>query len=504
MRCPSRRQRRRSWLGKPVSRNHWALALLAAASALVYGLAFTRPYSLVALSGQPLYTLAQRALADPYAYARLALAFALLGLLYGLGWRLARRTGGAAAWAIVAGGAVASAAVLLWMYPIGAADLFADIMYGRILSLYHANPYFDVAEAFAGDRFLPYVAWRDTPAHYGPLCLELFAAAARLAGDGVVANALAFKLLNALFLAGSIALVALTLRRTAPEWALAGTLALAWNPIVLYETLANGHNDILMVFWVLAAIWCCTGRRYVLAALALAAAALVKIVPALLVPALAVVALGGARPARVRARFLLGAVVGSLAVTALAYAPLWRGPATLTFVQRQAMFTTSLPAALWAWLGPRWGIERAGAAIGALAWGAAGAFALWRAWRTLRDPSWLSFPRAAFDILLFYLLVACPWYKEWYSIWPLAVAAAIPTGRALVPAVLLNYAGLAQPLIFWPLWFGRAPAPDTVRELYLGPAVMALPLAFLGLRWLRERWPARFGAGPGEPQRLDE
>lgn len=487
-----------------MSRSHWALALLAAASALVYWLAFTRPYSLVALSAQPLYTLAQRALTDPYAYARLALAFALLGLLYGLGWRLARHTAGTAAWAIVTGGAAASAGVLAFAYPMGAADLFADVMYGRILSLHHGNPYFDVAASFSGDPFLPYVAWRDTPAHYGPLCLELFAAAARLAGDGVVANVLAFKLLNVLFLAGSVALVALVLRETAPEWSLAGVLALAWNPIVLYETLANGHADTLMAFWVLAGIGCALRRRWLPAVLALVAGALVKIVPALLIPALVVVALRRMASARARLRFLLTAGAAGLGLAALAYAPLWRGLATLTFLQRQAMFTTSLPAALWAWLGPRWGIERAGATIGALAWAAAGAFALWRAWRTRRDPSWLSFPRAAFDTLLFYLLVACPWYKEWYSIWPLAVAAAIPTGRALAPAVLLNYAGLAQPLVFWPLWFGRTPAPDTVRELYLGPAVMALPLAFLGLRWLRERWPARSGAGPGELQRLDE
>ena len=486
-----------------MNRNHTALALLAgsaAGSALVYWLAFSRPYGLIALSARPLYSLGERAQADPYTYLRLSVAFALLGLLYGLGWHLARQSTGRAAWAIVAGGAVASAAVLLFMYPIGAADLFADVMYGRILSGYGANPYFDLAASFAHDPFLPYVAWPAMPAHYGPLCLELYGVAARLAGNSVVANAISFKLLNALFLAGSSALVASTLRRAAPQWALAGTLALAWNPIVLYEALGNGHNDILMAFWVLAAIWLSERRRYVLAALALVAGALVKIVPALLLPALVVVALRRMASARARLRFLLSAGAAGLGLAALAYAPLWRGPATLTFLQRQAMFTTSLAAALWAWVGPRWGIERAGAAIGALAWAAAGAFALWRAWRTWRDASWLSFPRAAFDTLLFYLLVACPWYKEWYSIWPLAVAAAMPTGRALAPAVILNYAGLAQPLLLWPLWFGRAPAPDTVRELYLGPAVMALPLAFLGLRWLRERWRARSGG----LQRLDE
>jgi len=489
-----------------VNRNHAALALLvccAAGSALVYWLGFSQPYNLLALSGRPLYSFGDRARADPYAYVRLIAAFVLLGLLYGAGWHLARRSARRVAWAIVAGGALASAAVLLWMYPVGAADLFADIMYGRILSRYGANPYFDVAASFAGDRFLPYVAWGTTPAHYGPLCLELFALTARLAGEGLVANVLAFKLLNALFLAGSIALVAWTLRRAAPEWALAGTLALAWNPIVLYETLGNGHNDILMAFWVLAAIALAGRRRFVGAVVALTAGALVKIVPALLVPALGLVALRSSTSAHARLCFVVRAGAAGLGLAVAAYAPLWRGPATLTFLQRQAMFTTSLPAALWAWLSPLWGVERTGRAIGALAWAAAGAFALARAGRTWRDPSWLSFPRAAFDILLFYLLVACPWYKEWYSIWPLAVAATIPGGRALAPAVILNYAGMAQPLALWPLWIGPSPLPDTARELRLGPAVMALPTAFLALRWLRERRQARAQAGPGNLRRLD-
>ena len=490
-----------------MSQDRGRLALLvgcAAGSALVYWLAFSQPYNLLALSGRPLYSLGERAQADPYAYLRLIVAFALLGLFYGLGWHLARRSQGGAAWTVVLVGAVASGAVLLWMYPVGAADLFADVLYGRILSHYGGNPYFDVAALYATDPFFPYVAWRDTPAHYGPLCLELFGGVAGVAGSGIVANVLAFKLLNALFLAGSVALVALTLRCAAPEWALAGTLALAWNPIVLYETLGNGHNDILMAFWVLAAIWLSERRRYLLAVLALVAGALVKIVPVLLVPALGLVALRRAASARERVGFVLGAGAAGLGLAAAAYAPLWRGPATLTFLQRQAMFTTSLAAAVWAWLGPRWGMQRVGAVLGGLAWAAAGGFALLRGWHTWHDRSWLSFPRAAVDILLFYLLVACPWYKEWYSLWVLAAAAAIPTARALAPALILSYSGLAQPLLLWPLWFGRAPAPDTVRELRLGPVVMALPIAFLAVRWVREHWRACSDEGPAELRRPGE
>ncbi len=474
-----------SLVGRLVNRNLKALVFLAgsgAVSALIYWAALVRPCNLVALQERTSYDLAAAGAAAPY--VRLVAAFAALGLLYVLAWRNVRRVHGLAAWALVAVGAAVPATLLLLMYPIGAADVFADIMYGRILSLHGGNPFFDVGAAYPGDRFLPYMAWSTTPAHYGPLCLLLFGLVARLAGDGVVANVVAFKLLNVLFLAGSATLVAATLRRAAPEWALAGTLALVWNPIVLYETVGNGHNDIIMAFWVLLAIWCSAQRRHTPALLALTAGALVKIVPALLMPAAALVALRDLGPWRARLRFALGTGAACLGLAAAAYLPLWRGPASLTFFQRGAMFTTSLPAALWAALGAT---ERAGQLLGLAAWAAAGLFALWRAGRAMRDATWLAFPHAAYDILLFYLLCACPWLKEWYTIWPLAVAAVIPSGQALIPAVLLNYAGLAQPLIFWPLWYRAAPLPDAVRELRLGPAVMALPWGYVVARALL-RW----------------
>ncbi len=477
------------------------LAGTAVLSAVIYALAFSRPYNLAALQGQPHYTLSQHSQADPYAFASLVAAFVALGLLYWLGWRTARQAGGWAAWAIVAGGGVASAAVLLAMFPFGADDVFADIMYGRIMSRYGGNPYVDLGAAYGADPFLPYMSWADTPAHYGPLCLRMFALAARLAGDGLVANVLAFKLLNLLFLAGSVAVVAATLRQMAPPWALAGALALAWNPLVLYETVGNGHNDIIMAFWVLAGTWAMARRRYTLGVLALAAGALVKIVPALLLPAAAMVALRGMNAWRPRLRFAACSGAAALALAGLAYLPLWRGLQTLTFLQRKAMFTTSLVAALHAWLGPHWGMERVGAALGLAAWVAVAAFALWQAWRAQRDRSWLAFPHAAYNILLFYLLAACGWYKEWYAVWPIALAAVIPSGQALATAVLLGYAGLAQPLVLWPLWYQDGVASDTARELRLGPAVMALPLAYLAARWLREHVRAAEPAEDGQSPR---
>jgi hypothetical protein len=68
-------------------------------------------------------------------------------------------------------------------------------------------------------------------------CLKVEALAgiaARLVGDGVLANVLAFKLLGGFFWADSVGLVALILRQVAPQPVLAGVILLAWNPVILY------------------------------------------------------------------------------------------------------------------------------------------------------------------------------------------------------------------------------------------------------------------------------
>jgi hypothetical protein len=76
---------------------------------------------------------------------------------------------------------------------------------------------------------------------------------------------------------------------------------------------------------------------------------------------------------------------------------------------------------------------------------------------------------------MFYLLVACLWFHQWYTLWPLAVAALLPPGHAPRLAALFSYTALIKPLIMGPLLFWQKPLPpQTLRETLLGPSVMIL------------------------------
>jgi hypothetical protein len=201
-----------------------------------------------------------------------------------------------------------------------------------------------------------------------------------------------------------------------------------------------------------------------------------KFIPILLLPAAGFIALRQLSTSRERLRFLLTAGMSASILVVLLYLPFWRGPEVLTVFRRMNLFTTSLPAFLLAWLQSSWGEEFT---IDILSFGAAlltGLFALWQGFRASQSGSWLAFPKAAFQIVLFYLLLTCLWFQEWYTIWPVALAAILPWGQAVPLAILFNYAGLMKPLVFGPLWLWQRPLPTKAwRELRLGPAVLALP-----------------------------
>ncbi|MBI1882480.1 MAG: hypothetical protein HYR94_30265, partial [Chloroflexi bacterium] len=457
------------WQGQPPRlgiQNLTAVILLvglAGLSLFIYLWAFVLPYNLLEWYQQPKLTLRYFTKNDPQAQWWLVWAFLVQGGLYWLGWRLALQARGRAAWLTVLGGAAAFSAVLLFLYPLDAADIFDNIMHGRILGVYGANPFRAVANQFADDPFYPYVAWQRTPSAYGPIWETLAGGVARLAGDGIIANVLAFKLLGGLFLAVGIGLVAVILRRLAPERALAGVTLLAWNPVVLYETIGNGHNDIAMAIWLLVAAWAILSRRYSLAVVALLLGVLIKFIPLLLIPLVGVIAWRDLPNTPARLRFLTVTTLSAIALIVIAYGPFWYGLEGLGLDRRAKLFTASLPAVIHAWLQLNWGVKDIGWQIGLIAASLTGLFILWQSWRTWRDRSRLNFTQAAFNILIFYLLVTCLWFQQWYVVWPLTMAALLPPGHAPRLAILFSYAAMSKHLIFGPLLFWTLPRPPRSR-----------------------------------------
>lgn len=473
-------------------------------SLLVYGLFLVRPVFLYDYYHIPHLDGDYAVWADPGFRRRTIAAFITLGALYLFAWRAARRARGRAAWGVVLGGWLAFSLLLTFLMPFDAADIFDNIVHGRILGLYGENPFIRVGADFLEDPFVPYMAWGKSPSAYGPLW-ELLAApaarlAARLAGDSAPVNIIFFKWLGGLFYAAALGIAAALLRRKAPDRALAGVLLLAWNPVALYETLGNGHNDMAMVVWILGAAWALAERRYTLALLSLVLGALVKYIPVLLAPAAFFIALRALPRPKERLGFTLRSGLLCAGLAALAYAPFWEGLRTLSIERRAGMFSASLPSALFHALRPEIGEGLAALLVGGGAALLTLLFALWQGWAAVKPPArqaagevspdegWLAFSRAGFNILMFYLLFTCLWFQQWYTLWPLGLAALLPAGASTHLAVLFGFAALSKQFIIGPVLFRLKPPPrQPWFELQFIAGIMLVPWLYALYLWQRAR-----------------
>ena len=459
------------------------LALIVLASLLIYVLAFLLPINLLKLYAQPRLDRDLLFYQGTPAYLRLGLSFTGVWILYWLGYRIVGKLHGKAAWIIVIVGMLAFMTVFIFVAPFDAADIYDNIMHGRILGVHQANPFQQVIANYPNDPFHDYAAWKNARSAYGPLWELLAGLTARLAGDGIIANVLAFKLLPGIFHLAGVAVVVLYLRQTAPEQALGGALLLGWNPLMLYETWGNGHNDVAMAFWFLAAAWWILRRHYTLAVLSLLVGALIKFIPILLIPAVLLIGWRSLETIRARLLFLANTALLSSLITAASYYPFWNGFATLSFDRRMQMFSASISATIFQLLKPTLGLNDAARLVSLSALGLLAVFVLIQSFRINEKESSRNFSQTTYYILAFYLLITCLWFQQWYTLWLVCLAPLLfePNRRL---AIFFSFWVVTKQLIFSrifvvPMFF----KPETA--IYLTPLHT---LAVLGVPWSYALW----------------
>jgi hypothetical protein len=459
----------------PKAAVNWLIAA-GLTSLAVYTLIFTQTYYLLTFIGIPKYDLHLMVKAEPSILWLYRIGFIILAVVYILGGWAASHAPGRKAWIIVLTTAALSAGVLLMLYPFDAADMFDYILHGRMLAFYNANPYQQTPSEFPLDPFYPYVGWTKSTSPYGPLWLQLSALTARITGNSLLGTVIGFKLLCGVFYLASVGFVIAILQRKSPERSLTGVWLFACNPLVLYETFGHGHNDITLTACLLASVWFMIDRRYTLAILSLVIGALFKHVTLLAIPAALACALVDFKGWKSRIRYLLIAGVASALLVIIAYQPLWIGWGTINLTSRMYMYTTSLPAIIHTWYREEVDLVLLSQTVSWVTFGLTLLVALILAWRAHLDRSWLSYPKAALTTLLFYLLVTCLWFQQWYMVWPIGLAALLPMGGLAFLTLMTSFTVMTKVLIAAPPLLWARPLPRAqYRELWLSLEVMILP-----------------------------
>ncbi len=392
----------------------------------------------------------------PSALLWLDLVLGLFGL-YAYGYWLVAR--GRGSLALVFGAGVVFCAELVWAYPATAVDVFGYISHGELLALHNANPFIATPSDFPGDAILPYLAYPNEPSQYGPIWVLVGGALATLSRGDLLTEVLLYKLVAALAHVGGAVLVYLIGLRLGArqDRARAGAYLYLWNPMLLWEMVANAHNDGVMMLFGLSAAWLFVAGVDRLVLPAVAAGALVKVPVALIAPVLLI---GTWR--RGWARALEGGLL-ALVLAGVVYRPFWTGLDTLTVLRRTDLFTASLGSVLRLSLAPRLGMPDATLVARWVSLGGFAVVALGAVWLATRARSQQDILRLAYFTLLAGLLLATTWFQAWYVVWPLALGAALPEPRRHLEVALLSLGGLLQYFVFIYLWvMGLFPPAETL------------------------------------------
>ncbi len=155
-------------------------------------------------------------------------------------------------------------AVLIFTTPFHSSDIFGYLNRGFQQSVFQTNPYLTTISQIPQWQNSPllHAHWIDNPCPYGFFFARLTDWMTRWSGPSFTGAYLLFKGLNWLLLVASTWILAKMSRLLghSKPW----LTAYCWgaNPLVLLHAMGNGHNDIIMAFLLLLALWGLLSQRF--------------------------------------------------------------------------------------------------------------------------------------------------------------------------------------------------------------------------------------------------
>jgi hypothetical protein len=302
-------------------------------------------------------------------------------------------------------------------------DVFSYIAYARMGVLHGINPYLNGPIAIKGDPIFKYVGsdWHHTATAYGPIYTLL---SYPLAWLGLTGALLAMKLEALLASYGTLALTwhCARARGLDPVPAL---LAVGANPLYVIYGLGGAHNDLIMTFFMMAAVALTFAGRDAPAAASVLVGALVKATTAAMLPFMLL--------ARRRVASVWG-TIAALALAALISYPVFgvHGLDVVAALNRDAAlvskdsFATEI-----AHLFGKPGVFPIDHDLLKLALVAIIVHLLWRTWRGY---DWV----AASGWALLAIAVTSTWLLAWYTLWSLPLAVVTRDRRLLIATLAVQ------------------------------------------------------------------
>jgi hypothetical protein len=388
---------------------------------------------------------------------------------------------------------------LILSYPVTAIDMFVYALHARGLALYGLNPLASPSNLMpATDPWRGLAGeWGKVPSPYGTVWEGLALLMAYLSGGEFLKLLIALKLLVILAYLGCLWLIYLILQRHQPDWVAVGMVAFAWNPLVLLETAQNGHNDLVMTFFLLLAVYSSYRAHesphrlfYWLTCVALALSILVKFITLLIVPFFLLALIHKIDSKITRLATILG--YGSFIVifVIIAMLPLWPGWANWAVLRASGQGGYSLLGVLVLSQKVAFGGNQP---FDVTHWVINPLFAviyLYQLARALRptDSPWLLMITLSFQTLFWYVVLVIPIFHAWYLLWFLPLISLLLPHSAFFKATIIFSFTATLVIPFFETW--RAWYPDIFSSYLLIIRLIAL-FCLIGLPALALIRPSR-------------
>jgi alpha-1,6-mannosyltransferase len=308
-------------------------------------------------------------------------------------------------------------ALVMLAPPLLSTDIFSYGAYGRMGTVYGANPYLHGPSAIALDPVYPFIGakWVTTPSVYGPVFTALSYVLAPLS---IAASVLAYKSIAAVASLATVAAVWNAARWRGVNPVKAAVLV-GLNPLTVIFGIGGGHNDLLMLAAMVAGLYAILQHRDRAGGGLLSLATGIKLTGGLLLP---FAVAGGAIRRAGRRDIVIGAAVVAALTLVVSFVLFGTGPLSLPATVHQTQSEGdwhSIPGFITSRLGLGTIGHVAGIAL-TVAFVVASCWLIRRVWRGQMD--WIDGAGWATVAMLVTAGSLLPWYPAWLM--PLAALAA--------------------------------------------------------------------------------
>jgi hypothetical protein len=173
---------------------------------------------------------------------------------------------------------VAAHALLLLVPLLFSRDVYSYAFYGRIAGIYGGNPYVQTPLDHSGDMLWNFVGseWVNTPAYYGPAWTSLSAVLSKIL-PRPIDDVQAYRFISIAASLLTCGVIVWVVHRVWPQRTAFALAAFGANPVVLFHSVASGHNDLLVALGIVGAYALLLSKREAAAVAVLTLATLVKV-----------------------------------------------------------------------------------------------------------------------------------------------------------------------------------------------------------------------------------